>query len=369
MHHIICDGWSQGVFVREINTCYNAYASAQTPNLPHLAHQYKDYAVWQSGWLQSEDAAKQRQFWLNLLSGELPILELPTDRPRTPMQSHGGAEYRICLDASKRDALKNLVMECNTTLFSGLLTLLNLVLYRYTGARDILVGTPVAGRNHLDLEDIVGFFVNTLPLRNEIEPEAGFSANLRRIGAAAIEAFDHQNYPFDVLVNELESHHDTSRATLFDVMLVLQNNDPARLNLPGVVLKPFLQSNETSKVDLGFTFSEDEQGLNLAIQYNTDLFDEDRVERLACHLENALDGVLSDPQQNWNHIQLLHDAERDLLLNDFSGAHQSTPEMTVDQLFASQAARQPLNLPSCSPTKPFSTATSTAVATGWPIAF
>ncbi|MGI8503151.1 MAG: condensation domain-containing protein, partial [Hassallia sp.] len=223
IHHIVSDGWSTGILIHELMTLYKADDGGQPYNLPELPIQYVDFAVWQRQWLQGEVLNTQLNYWKQKLGGDLPVLELPTDRPRPAIQTYRGTTQSFILSHSLTAALKNLSQQQEVTLFMTLLAAFKTLLYRYTGAVDILVGSPIANRNQLGLEGLIGFFVNTLVLRTDLSGNPTFVELLQRSREVALEAYDHQDLPFEKLVDELQLARDLSYTPLFQVMFTLQN--------------------------------------------------------------------------------------------------------------------------------------------------
>ncbi|MEI6411056.1 MAG: amino acid adenylation domain-containing protein, partial [Bacteroidota bacterium] len=348
MHHIISDGWSLDVLVREMTTLYEAiHQGVKEPlsALPALKIQYKDYAAWQNELLESESAEVMRTFWLNQLSkedGMLPTLELPTDYARPTLKTYNGATIGTVLPAKVLDGLKTLCQTQGATLFMGLTALVKSLIYRYTGQEDILIGTPVAGRNHPDLHDQIGFYINTVVLRNRLQGDESFETLLNAVKTSTLAAFEHEAYPFDRLVEDLDLPRDLSRSTVFDVMLVLQNNERSELRFGDVALSVEGAETGISKFDLTFSFTETAEGLLMGLEYNTDLFKSDRIARMAEHLQTLLDSVLYDPKAAIGALNLLPAAEKQQLLYNFNDTSADYPkDKTIVQLFEKQVEKTP----------------------------
>lgn len=344
IHHSVCDAWSMGILLRETMTLYAAYADGQENPLPPLKLQYKDYAAWQKALMKDESSQSHRAYWHNKLRGEVPALELPLDRARPPFQTFHGASAQFAIDPDASAALREFCQERGVSLFMALCALLKVLLFRYTGQADILVGSPTAGRLHPALEDQVGCYINTLALRDRLTPETSFETLLQQVKQTAIEAYEHQAYPFDSLVEELDLPRRLNRSPLFDVMIALQNIERPAFSLTGVTLEPFEQPVHTSKFDLTFVFVETPQGIQGEIEYNTDLFFGDRIQRMIAHFSTLLASVLRDPQQPVSRLNLLPPAERQRLLEDFNNTSADYPQdATLASLFEAQVKATPDN--------------------------
>ena len=232
MHHIISDGWSIGLLVEELTHAYTAYVQSDLPTLPDLPIQYADFAVWQREYLSGDRLEQQLSFWREQLSGAPALLELPTDHPRPPVQTYRGAHYIFQLNAELASKLNQLALAHDATLFMVLLTAFNVLLSRYSRQTDIVVGTPIANRNRTELEGLIGFFVNTLVLRTQLDDNPTFTALLHRVRESTLAAYEHQDLPFEQLVDELQLERSLSHSPLFQVMLVLQNAEMGSFSLP-----------------------------------------------------------------------------------------------------------------------------------------
>src|SRR5262249_25258487 len=259
MHHIISDGWSIGILIREFAALYEAFKAGRPSPLPELAFQYSDFAVWQQEWLQGEALKTQLAYWKRQLAG-LPILELPTDRPRPPVQTFRGAWQSLFLSAEQAESLKSLSRREGVTLFMTLLAAFKTLLRQYTNQDDIVVGSDIANRNRRETEDLIGFFVNQLVLRTDLSANPTFRELLGRVGEMTLEAFGRQDTPFGKLVEELQPQRDPSRNPLFQVMFIVQNAPMPALKLPGLTLTPLDIKGETSVFDLTLSFVEAEEG-------------------------------------------------------------------------------------------------------------
>ncbi len=341
VHHIVCDGWSLGVMVREVRQLYDAFARGAEPELEPLRIQYKDFAAWQNAWLESAAVEEDRVYWHRQLAGELPRLELPADHPRPAVQHYAGRAEPLSLGARLTSALHRLAEDHGASLFMVLLAAIDVLLHRTSGQRDLIVGTPIACRHHVDLEDQIGCYLNTLALRAEIRPAEPFAAWLERLRETALEAFDHQRYPFDRLVDELGVERHTGRSPVFDVMVVLHNEEQTGFALEGVTAAPFPIGDPPSKLDLTFDATEGGGELFVALKYRTDLYSPERIRRMAAHLERLLEGIAADPRRPVRELEMLTDAERREVVSAWNRTDADVPRGTLHGLFSEQARRTP----------------------------
>ncbi|MCP4403637.1 MAG: amino acid adenylation domain-containing protein, partial [bacterium] len=347
MHHIISDEWSVGILMQEAVQLSEAFRKGQDNPLPSLHIQYRDYSEWQNRLLASEEIEPSRKYWQTKLGGELPILNLPTDLPRPLVQTFNGEVLSCFLSADLTERLRSFTQQRDVTLFMMLVALVKVLIYRYTGQEDIITGSPIAGRNHADLERQIGFYANTLTLRDRVQGEHSFERFLQQVKHTATEAYDHQFYPFDLLVEKLNLARDLSHSPLFDVMVELQNIDEVDLSLDGLDIYPLEQEYHTSKFDLTFSFKESSTGnsnhsspmagLRMEIEYNTDLFLKERIKRMSSHLTSMLESILHDPDQPVSKLPFLTKTEQDELLHAGKGPQRSYPvQKTLSQLFEEQ---------------------------------
>src|SRR4029077_13348709 len=342
MHHIISDGWSMGVLRRELGLLYAAFAQGRPSPLPELAVQYADYAVWQRGWLQGEVLEQQLSYWRGWLSGAPAALELPPDRPRPATPSFRGARLPVVLPAELRTGLVDLGRRHGATLYMVLLAAFQLLLSRWSGQPDVVVGSPIAGRTHRQTEGLIGFFVNTLVLRAQLHEEPSFGALLAQGREMALGACAHQDVPFEMLVGELQPERDLSRQPLFQVMFALQNVPRETLDLPGLRLRPIERGQGTAKFDLFLELFETPDGLNGAMEYATDLFDAATVERLLASYVTLLEGIVAAPERRASELPLLSAAERARIVVEWNATAADYPrDKSVHELFAEQAATAP----------------------------
>jgi len=317
MHHIISDGWSIGILIREVATLYEAFSHNQPSPLPELPIQYADYAIWQREWLSGEVLDAQLSYWREQLAGVPAVLELPTDHPRPAVQSFRGAAHHIHLSAELTEQLRQLSRSEGVTLFMTLLSAFSVLLSRYSGQEDVVVGTPIANRTRVETESLIGFFVNTLVLRTRIEATESFRELLKRVREVTLGAYSHQEVPFEKLVEELQPERDLSHSPLFQVMLV-QNAAMGGLELEGINLSEIEFQIFASKFDLTLWLTEGDSKLRLALQYNTDLFYAKTIERMGEQLRKLLVAVAANPGASIANLSLISEEERARLSDTFN---------------------------------------------------
>jgi len=340
LHHIIADGWSLGVLVREVKALYAAHVAGETSPLPELAIQYADYAVWQREQLQGAVLERQLGYWKEQLHGAPPLLTLSADRPRPSVETHNGGQISARLSRELNDSLNALARREDVTLFMTLLAAFQALLARHSGQMDVVVGSPIAGRSVRETEDLIGFFVNTLVLRTDLSDDPRFTELLARVRKVCVGAYAHQDLPFERLVEELQPERSLNHSPLFQVTLTLQNAPSSVLELPGLKLKRLASDTATVKFDLSLLASEDDQGLALTCAYNTDLFDEATIRRMLVHFEQLLIGVTSDPRQRVSELPLLTEAERRELLVNWNETWSEYPrEQSLHAAFEEQVER------------------------------
>ena len=341
-HHIVSDAWSIGVMVDELGALYDAFESGRAPSLPTLPVQYRDFVRWHREWLQGEVLARQLEYWRSHLSGAPLVLELPTDRPRLPVESHRGAEYSFGIPREVSAELVALARREGTTVFMALLAAFEVLLWRYTGQEDLLVGTPVAGRIRAELEGLIGLFVNTLVLRGDLSGNPTVRELLGRVREASLGAYAHQDIPFEALVEELRPERDLSRNPLFQVMIVLQNTPVRPRALPRLTLTPAEMDRGASHVDLTLYLQETSEGLRGTFEYATDLFEGETIARMAGHYCKVLEGLAGGAEQRIAALSLLTDGERQQLLVDWNRTVLPIDDdLRIHRLFEAQVARSP----------------------------
>jgi amino acid adenylation domain-containing protein len=344
LHHIVSDGWSMGVLTREISILYEAFSQGWPSPLPELPVQYADFAVSQRGWLQGAALEEQLTYWKRQLDGAPRVLDLPTDRPRPAQQTYRGARYPIALPAALSDAVRDLGRLQGVTPFMALLAALSVVLGRHAGQDDLLLGSPIAGRNRSEIEHLIGFFVNTLVMRADLSGAPSFSDLLGRVREMALDAFVHQELPFERLVEELVPERDLSRAPLLQAVFALQNAPGQPLSLPGLVLEPLNVDSGLSQLDFTLLLWDGPGGFSGGLQLKAGLFDPGTAERLLARFHSLLEAAVADPGRSVADLPLLLPAEQQQLL-DWSGAGrsqaQTAPGLTFPELFATQVALTP----------------------------
>nr|WGD59778.1 condensation domain-containing protein [Bacillus velezensis] len=336
MHHIISDGVSVNTLIKEFSELYAGRSLAP------MRLQYKDYAVWQRSFQKKEGYQKQEAYWLKRLEGELPVLELPADKPRPAVRSFAGGSVSCTLDAETASGLHRIARDHGSTLYMVLLAAYNTLLARLSGQEDIIVGSPIAGRPHKDLEPILGMFVNTLAIRTEPKGDKRFTDYLAEVRQAALEAYEHQDYPFEELVERLGVQRDTSRNPLFDAMLVVQNMEHEELLLDGLHIQPADVSRPVSKFDVTLQASEGGGQIHFLFEYAASLFRKETMQRWASHFMTMLEHIVREPETSIQAISMLTAPEQNRILSDFNGtADKQLPEKTVHELFITQARKTP----------------------------
>ncbi len=313
LHHIVSDGWSNGVLIRELSALYSAYSTGAPSPLPELSIQYADFALWQRTRLQGAELAKQLMYWHNQLAGMPTMLELPTDHPRPPMQQFRGTQFFFTLPTSLSAEVKKVSQQKGLTLFMTLLAAYQTLLFRYTGQQDIVVGVPIANRNRSEIEPLIGFFVNTLIMRTQLSGDITVHELLTRVREVALGAFEHQEVPFERLVEELQPERTPDRSPLFQVAFALQNAPTETLELAGLKLSPMAMENGTAKFDLTLFLWERGDTLTGALEYSTDLFDETTIRRMAGHFQSLLAAMVAQPERRLADLPLLTEEELQIL--------------------------------------------------------
>lgn len=370
LHHIVADGWSLGVLIRELVCCYTAFVEGRSPDLLPLSIQYTDFVGWQRQWLQGEVLAQQLLYWQQQLQ-DLPVLHLPSDRPRPAVQTYRGTTYPLQLSPTLTQELIALSQQAGISLFMTLLAAFQTLLYRYTGQEDIAIGSPIANRHCSEVEGLIGFFVNSLVLRSDLSGNPTFCELLERVRNVALAAYEHQDLPFEKLVEELDPDRDLSRNPLFQVAFALQNAPMQPLELPGLTLEPVPLESGSTRFDLEVHLWEpahglsrlwqSQEGLSGFISYSTNLFDRDRIARLVGHFQTLLAGIVANPNARlsdlplltpperqqilveWNHLlpvkeTAISSSELPLLNQDLKG---STPDLCFHQIFEAQVKSAP----------------------------
>ena len=340
MHHIISDGWSMEILLNEMTAIYNSFKEGRVPRLLPLSIQYKDYAHWQNGELKGERLAACRQYWKNAFEGDLPVLNINTDFPRPLVKTFNGSTHLFLFEKNIKIEIDKLCTNLNVSLYTFLVAMTKLLLFKYTNQNDIIVGSPVAGREHPDLESQIGFYVNTLALRTKFSPLDSFEEMARVVKQTVLGGFDNQYYPFDCLLDDIRNTPEAGHNPLFDVAVSLQDtvrdSDSADM-MSGIKITSYPTEDRQSLFDMLFTFREHKGILYLSINYNTDLFSENRIKRCFSHLSNLLMEVIRDPGQPVSEITYLSSSEKSRLLTEFNNTTVEYPATShVATLFEQQ---------------------------------
>ncbi|MBI3418287.1 MAG: amino acid adenylation domain-containing protein [Verrucomicrobia bacterium] len=344
-HHIASDGESRGIFFRELAILYGAFSEGKVPTLPDPPIQYADFAVWQRESFKGEALQRQLQYWLKQLSGAPPVLELPSDRPRPAVQTYSGARMGAMYPKSVALALRGLSQQEGATQFMLLLTAFNVLLHRYTGQDDIVVGTPVAGRSWTEVENLIGYFSNSLVLRTKFAGNPTFRQLLKQVREMTLGAFSNQELPFEKLVEELQPERDLSRSPIYQIMFSVGQARGEETSLRGLQLTPLNPDRGTAKFDLSFGFRELPEGLSAGCEYATDLFDAATFKRFFAHLGVLLEAIAANPDLPVDELPLLTETERHQLLAEWNDTHAAYPrQICVHELVEKQAARVPENV-------------------------
>jgi amino acid adenylation domain-containing protein len=341
MHHIISDGWSMGILVREMAAVYQAISAGKPAGLPALPIQYADFARWQREWLQGELLDEQLGYWKQNLVGAPAVLDLPVAHARPATQTMRGSHIRAGLSPKLSGALTELSRREGVTLFMTLLAAFQTLLCRYSGQEDLVIGSPIAGRNRAELEGLIGFFVNSLPLRTSLAGNPSFRELLTRVKETALGAYAHQDLPFEKIVEGVQPPRSLSYPPIFQIMFALQNQPAATLSLPGLDITSLEREFDTAKYDLTLFMTESDDGLGCWLEYNTDLFDLSTIERLGRHFEVLLSGVVANPDSPILDLPLLTKAEQQQLVAWNDTRVEFPRQYCVHQLFEKQVERTP----------------------------
>ena len=342
VHHIIADGWSMGVIQQEVAALYGDFLRHDESSLPALPVQYADYACWQQQRLGGAALENQLDYWRRTLADAPALSTVPADRPRPVVQRYVGATFSSSVDGATLRELNALARQTQGTLFNVLSGALGVLMWRYSGQQDLCIGTPFANRSRPEIEGLIGHFVNTLVIRQQLDPNQTFAERLRELRSHLLDIHAHQDVPFDRVVEAVNPARDSGYSPLFQVMLVLQNTPGGAVDMPGLSLSPYSTSSATAKFDLAFEWVEREGRLDLLVEYNTDLFERSTIERLSGHYRHLLGQIAQDPKQPIAALALMDDAERHRLLVDWN--HNAPLPQTagcVHHLVEAQAARHP----------------------------
>jgi len=339
MHHIISDGSSIGIIIKDFIALY------ECRTLPDLKIQYKDYAEWQNTYLCSELMRGQEEYWLGVLTGEIPVISMPVDHLRPTFQSFDGDSVSIQINKELTKRISALSQNEGATIYMTLIAAYYVLLSKYSGQEDIIIGSPVAGRKYSEIEKLPGMFVNTLVLRNKPEPNKAFRKFLQEVKANTLDAFENQDYQFEELVEKLNVQRDFSRNPLFDVMFVLQNFDKVNMGIDGLKIKEFKLNNKVSKFDMVLTASEEDEAINLELRYCTQLFNRSKMEQLLQHYVRILDVITNNADTEISRINMLSQDETNQILYDFNNTECTFPDhKTINELFEEQVENTPENI-------------------------
>ncbi|MDF5721977.1 MAG: amino acid adenylation domain-containing protein [Rhizonema sp. PD37] len=342
MHHIVADGWSIGVLVREMTALYQAFCNGQPSPLDELPIQYVDFAAWQRQSAMKEVFKAQLCYWRQHLEGVPTLLQLPTDYKRPTVATFQGATYSFSLSQELSFGLTTLSSQQKSTLFMTLLAAFKTLLYRYTGNTDIVVGTPIANRHQTEIEGLIGFFVNILVLRTNLSNNPSFDELLSRVREVALQAYTHQDLPFEQLVEELQPQRSTSYTPLFQVMFVLQNAPLPSIELSGLTVSSVESNIGSAKFDLTLSMQETTEALLGTVEYNSDLFDRGTIERMVSHLHQLLTAIVANPKRHLDELPLLSEAEQNQLLVAWNQSEAEYPiNHCIHQLIETQVERSP----------------------------
>jgi NRPS condensation-like uncharacterized protein len=341
-HHIIFDAWSMGIFIQELATFYQAFCTGKPSPLPELSVQYADFASWQRQWLQGEVLETQLAYWKKQLGGNLSVLNLPTDRPRSAVQTFRGAVHKFTIPKAIAEEIAQLSQREKATLFMTLLAAFKTLLYRYTGQEDILLGSPIANRNRREIEELIGLFANTLVFRTNLSSNPTFKELLGSVREVALGAYNHQDLPFEKLVEILQPERDLSHNPLFQVLFSLRNVPTPQIKLPGVTLSSLEIERKTARFDLALDLEEGLEGINGTLEYSQDLFDASTARRIAGHFLTLLESIAANPEQRISTLPILTKPEQQQLLFEWNNTQSELPKnQCVHGLFEAQTERTP----------------------------
>ncbi len=342
LHHIASDGWSKSILVKEVAELYRSYVSGKPAQLSKIDIQYSDFSLWQRSYLQGEMLEKKIGYWREKL-GNVSTLQLPTDYARPVVQSSKGATYPIRIEKKLSEELNKLTKQSGATLFMTMLSALKVLLSRYSGQEDICVGTPVAGRQQPEVENLIGFFINTLALRSEVKGDQSFQELLQQVKATTMDAYDHQDLPFEKVVEAVVKERDLSRTPLFQVMLVLQNTpEVPKLQVGELTLIRQSSEHATAKFDLNITLNETANGISGSLTYSTDLYNQGTIERMVGHYQELLHSIVSNPAEKVSKLKMLTSKEEEQLTKEFNDTKAAyRKDKTVTQLIEEQAKKTP----------------------------
>jgi amino acid adenylation domain-containing protein len=342
IHHTVFDGWSEGLLVRELSALYQEFTTGKPASLPELPIQYADFAVWQREYLQGEKLESQLSYWKQQLENAPPLLQLPTDRPRPPVQTYRGAKLSFQLPKNLTQAIEAIAQKNEATLFMTLLAAFKVLLYRYTGQEDLVIGSYIANRNQAEIEELIGFFVNTLVLRTQFSGNPTFEELLCQVRKMMLGAYAHQDLPFEKLVEELQVERDPKYNPIFQVSFGLQNTPQVKFEPPELTVTPLAVEHTKALFDLRLDMTETDSGLEGFWEYNTDLFEGSTIERMSKHFQILLEAIVNNPQQRVSQLPLLTESERQQLLVEWNDTDREySQDKCIHQLFEEQVEKTP----------------------------
>jgi amino acid adenylation domain-containing protein/non-ribosomal peptide synthase protein (TIGR01720 family) len=342
VHHIVFDGWSTGILTSELFQLYDAFRAGHPSPLPDLPVQYGDYTAAARRWLASSEPDRQLAFWRQQLAGAPPLIDLPTDRPRLPVESHRGTKFFFEIPARLTCSLRELGQREGVTLFVVLLAAFKVLLFRYSNQTDLVVGTPVAGRTRMETEALIGLFVNTVAIRTRVNRKSTFHDLLLQVRETTLDVYAHQDLPFEKIVDDLQLRRDLSHSPLFQVLFVLQNTPTLALERADLQIDSIWVDNLTSKFDLSLAIQESSEGLKCEFEYSTDLFDATTTKRMSGHFLTLLEAAAEDASRTISSLPLLSESERRRMTREWNlPAQHCSAERNIHELFESQATRRP----------------------------
>ncbi|MBD1217907.1 MAG: amino acid adenylation domain-containing protein [Aphanizomenon flos-aquae Clear-A1] len=342
MHHIISDGWSIGILLQELSTLYGAYLAGNKSPLPDLQIQYADYAIWQKEKFTSEIREKQLNYWKQQLADIPPLLELPTDKPRPPIQSFRGGIWEFSINSNLSQKIRTLTQQSDATLFMTMLAAFVILLYRCSGQDDILIGSPMAGRNRQEIQSLIGYFVNTVVLRTKLTGNPNFREILNQVRQVATDAHNYQDIPYNQVVEALNPQRNLSYNPVFQILFDLQRSLTDKLQLPGLTLQPFLGEHSTSKFDLSLIIEDRGTELIGAWEYSSDLFTQEAISRITENFQTLLNGIVNNPETPINQLPIISAFEQQQILEKWNNTQQDYPEsFCIHELFTQQVIKTP----------------------------
>lgn len=345
MHHIVGDGWSVGILIKEISTVYNAFIKGNDSPLLPLTIQYADFSIWQKKWLQGSKQQEQLNYWKKQLSGNLPVLDLPKDFSRPNKATYNGDEEYITIPKGLVEKLRTLSQQEGSTLYMLLLAVYNILLYRYSKQDDIIVGTPIANRNHLEIEPLIGFFVNTLALRTRVRKDMCFRELLQEVKKTCLGAYSNQDIPFESIVAEIVPQRQSNSSVLFQTVFALEKQTKSIIEMTGVKVRPENLNINVAKFDLTLSMFEEEDKISGTFNYNTDLFRKSTIQRISKHYLAILEQVIENPNIKLNKISLVNKQElNQMIKNQHNLIRDFQIDNTLSELFEEQVKKVPNNI-------------------------